>query len=133
MWLTWVLAIIITLMLAAATAAVADSKGQSGALWFFIGLIAPVLGLLIALVALEPAGRGAKPMPTPAEAARESPVARLLASSPGLSAHAITEHTQSSERAAMEHLAALRSLGLADRDDCGRWRLTDEGTEALVH
>ena len=133
MWVTWVLAIMITLLLAAATAGIADSKGQNGALWFFIGLIAPLLGLLIALVALEPAGLDPKPMPTPSEAARESPVARLLASSPGLSANALAERTQSTERGTMEHLAALRSLGFADRDDRGRWRLTDKGDDALVH
>jgi hypothetical protein len=132
MWVTGAFGVIIILLLAAATASVAESKGQNGVLWFFIGLIAPVLGLLIALIALEPTDRGATRMPTAAEAARESPVARLLASSPGLSAHAVAEGTHSTERVAMEHLAALRSLGFADRDDRGRWRLTDRGADALI-
>lgn len=133
MWVTWVVTIVVTLLLAAATAGVADSKGQNGTLWFFIGLIAPVLGLIIALVALEPTGLDAKPMPTPAEAARESPVARLLASTDGLSAVAVAERTHASERDALGHLVALRSLGFADRDDRGGWRLTDEGHDALAH
>ncbi len=132
MWVTWAVAIIIGLSLAAATASVADSRGQNGALWFLIGLIAPLFGLLVALVALEPTGRGARSMPTPAEAARESPVARLLASSPGLSAHAVAEGIHSTECAVTEQLAALRSLGFADRDDGGRWRLTDEGAAIVV-
>jgi predicted transcriptional regulator len=100
--------------------------------WFLVGLVAPVLGLLIAVVALEPSGITPSPMPTADEAARESAVARLLATRPGLSAHAIAEHTRSTERAAMEHLVALRSLGFAEPDDRGRWRLTDEGAATLA-
>jgi hypothetical protein len=127
--MVWVLAMVVTLLLAALTASVADSKGQNGALWFFIGLIAPVLGSLIALLALEPAGLGTNPMPTAAEAARDSRVARMLTDNPGLSSQEIAERARSTERDTEQQLAALR---FAARDDRGRWRLTDEGEQALV-
>jgi hypothetical protein len=129
----WVLSLFVIGLLALATAAVAESRGQSGALWFLVGLIAPVVGLLIALVALEPAGKVETSIPSAPEAARRNPVARLLASEPGLPVDAVTERTGSTDRAVIEQLGALRALGYAERDSSGRWGLTEQGADALEH
>lgn len=132
MWMILsVLAYILALLLALVTASVAEGKGHNGLPWFFVGLVAPVVGLLIALVLLEERGSGSTALPTAPEAARASPVARLLASTPGLSVHAVTEATGLTDREVLDQLAALRSLGYAERDEQGKWHLTGDGATAV--
>ena len=120
------------LLAAALTASVADSKGRNGALWFLVGLVAPVIGLLLALVALPPVGFGHTPMPSPEEAAQHSPVARLLAGTDGLSVHELVARMNGTEQDVNEQLAALRALGFVTRDGRGIWALTVDGHAALT-
>lgn len=117
--------VVLVVLLATATGAVADRKGQSGAAWFVVGLVAPVLGLLIALVVLRPMSATVPYASdvTPEEAARHSVVARLLGETPGLSVRAIAERSSTPTREVAAQLAALRNLGLATRDPDGRWHL----------
>ena len=126
------IAILLYLLAAALTASVADSKGRNGAVWFFVGLVVPVVGLLLALVALPPVGFGNAPMPSPEEAAQHSPVARLLAGTDGLSAHELVTRINGTDKDVTEQLAALQALGFVTRDGRGIWHLTVEGHAALA-
>lgn len=66
-------------------------------------------------------------MPSVEDATRTSLVARDLFESPQRSAHEIATATGMDEREVVRHLAALEGLGLAVRDDTGRWSLTELG------
>ena len=52
-------------------------------------------------------------------------------SMPGLSVHAVTETTGLTDREVLDQLAALRSLGFAERDEQGKWHLTGDGATAV--
>ena len=130
--MSYAIAIVLYLLAAAVTASVADSKGRNGAVWFLIGLVAPALGLLLALLALPPMGFGHAPMPSPEEAAQHSPVARLLAGTDGLSVRELVGRMNGTEQDVTEQLAALRALGFVTRDGRGIWGLTVDGHAALA-
>jgi hypothetical protein len=127
----WVLGALTVVLLATVTAAVAEQKGQRPGLWFLIALFVPVVALLIAVFALQPVIAADTSWPSAAEAARESPVARALATRPGWSVPALADAVHVDRRTVVGHLQALRSLGLAARDATGEWHLTAEGAAAL--
>lgn len=116
------LGMVIVLLLATLTAWMAADRGQSPLPWFFLGLFFPLIAILVLLVAF-PDAAGTQP-PTVADALGSSPVARTLGGMPGLSAHQLTEQTHLPEAEVLEHLAALRNLGQAQRDETGRWTLS---------
>lgn len=128
----WVFGMVGMLVAAFVTAAIAERKGQDGLPWFLVGLLAPVLGLLIAVLVLRPANTEPdRSPPTAAEAARDHPVARGLAVARGATVEELAQMTGRSERATVEDLDALRILGLAGRGGDGRWYLTEDGAVAL--
>lgn len=121
---------LIVVLLALATASVAESKGQSGLLWFVLGLFFPVVSLLIAAL-LQPAGPAGPVVPSIEGAARSSPVARALHESPPRSAHEVAALVGADDRDVLRQLSALEQLGLAGRDASGRWSLTERGSRHL--
>jgi DNA-binding transcriptional ArsR family regulator len=121
---------LIVVLLALATASVAEGKGQSGLLWFVLGLFFPVVSLLIAAL-LRPATEAGPVVPSIEDATRSSPVARALHASPSRSAHELTELVGADEREVRRQLSALEQLGLARRDADGRWSLTALGARHL--
>ena len=130
MWALSLAIVVVVVLLAFVTAAVAEKRGQSGIVWFVAGLIAPVLALLLA-ASLQPVSSSEASLPSASEAARQNAVAQLLASEPGLPEDAVAERTGSTRRAVLEQLSALRSLGYAERDASGRWGLTHQGDRAF--
>lgn len=117
-------------LVAPGTAHVAERRGQSGLLWFGLGLLFPGVALLIA-AALRPTGPVAPVVPSVGDAARTSLVARHLYESPRRSAHEIATATRVDEREVVLQLAALEGLGLAVRDGAGRWSLTEDGAYSM--
>lgn len=128
----WVLGALTVVLLAAITAAVAEHKGQRAGLWFLLALFAPVIALLLAVVALQSPGAAEAGWPTAAEAAHDDPVARALAAASRWSVLDLADATRLDRDTVVGRLQALRILGLADRDDTGRWSLTADGTAALT-
>lgn len=128
----WVIvSTVVWLLLAATAASMAEDRGQSPALWFVIGLFFPILALIVLAVAFD-RHRGDDPRElTLADAARRNPVARALGERPNSSAHQISEATSLPLKAVAGDLRTLRGMGLAARDDTGRWSLTDEGEDAV--
>lgn len=127
MGLLWALVVVV---LALVTAGVAESKGQSGLLWFVFGLFLP-LGSLLVAVLLRPRDRPDSVVPSVEEAVRVSAVARALHGSPSRSAHELTSLLGTGERDVLRQLSALHDLGMAERDTTGRWSLTDLGRSQL--
>lgn len=117
---------VIVVVLALATASVAETKGQSGLLWFVLGLFFPVVSLLIAAL-LNPTGDAASAVPLVEEAVRSSSVARALHGATPQSAHELKGQLGEDERDVLRQLSALKQLNLADRDADGRWTLTELG------
>lgn len=124
----WALAV---LVLALVTAIVAESKGQSGLLWFVLGLFLPLVSLLVATV-LRPTGAPEPIVPSIGRATRSSAVARALHQSPWQSAHELTGVVEADEDDVLQQLSALEELGLASRGPSGRWSLTERGTRHLA-
>lgn len=122
---------LLVVLLALVAASVAEGKGQSGLLWFVLGLVLPVISLLVAAL-LQPAGDAGPVVPSIEEAARSSTVARVLHESPSRSAHELTELVGAQEREVVRQLSALEGLGLAERDASGRWSLTELGVRHLA-
>ena len=118
--------------LAVVTALVAERRGQSGTLWFVAGLLLPGVALLLALL-LRPVDAVAEEVvPTPAEAARRSPIARALAGEPRQSVRQLALAVGVDDSTIIRQLGALTALGLAADDVTGRWSLTDAGVDALA-
>lgn len=81
---------VIVVALALVTASVAETKGQSGLLWFVLGLFFPVVSLLIAAL-LHPTRDASPVVPPVEEAVRSSSVARALLGTPSQSAHELQD------------------------------------------
>lgn len=127
-WLLW---IAFWLFLAVTAAMMAEDRGQPPALWFVLGLIFPILALVVLAVVFDrEAGIDHNEL-TGDDAAGHSAVARALLDRPSSSAHQLEQATSLLPKTVMGDLRALRGLGLADRDDSGRWSLTDGGVAAL--
>lgn len=126
----WLLGAMTVVALALVTASVAETKRQSGLLWFVLGLFFPVVSLLIAAL-LYPTGDPAPVVPSVEEAVRSSSVARALFGTPPLSAYELQGQLGEDEREVLRQLSALEQLGLADRNADGRWALTELGAHHL--
>ena len=121
---------VIVVALALVTASVAETKGQSGLLWFVLGLFFPGVSLLIAAL-LDPTGDADPVVTSVEEAVRSSSVARALHGAAPQSAHGLQGQVGEGEREVLRQLSALEQLGLADRDADGRWALTERGAHHL--
>lgn len=121
---------VLVVAVALVTASVAETKGQSGSLWFVLGLFFPVVSLLIAAL-LHPTRDASPVVPPVDEAVRSSSVARALLGTPSQSAHELQGQLGEGEREVLRQLSALEHLGLADRDARGRWALTELGAHHL--
>ena len=118
--------------LALVTALVAEQRGQSGTLWLVAGLLLPGVALLLALL-LRPVDAATEArIPTPAEAARRSSIARALAGEPRQSVRQLALAVGADDTTVIRQLSALTALGLARDDATGRWSLTDAGVDALA-
>lgn len=117
-------------LVALATAKVAEDKGRSALLWFVAGLAFPLIALIV--VALL-GSKDNEMVPSVGDAVRSSEVAKALQASPDLSAHSLAEQVGPDEREVVRQLSALRELGFARRDDSGRWSLTQAADEQLRH
>jgi DNA-binding transcriptional ArsR family regulator len=127
-WLLW---IAFWLFLAVTAAMMADDRGQPPALWFVLGLIFPILALIVLAVVFDrEAGLDPSEL-TVDDAAGHSPVARALRERQSSSARQLEQATSLPPKTVVGELRALRGLGLAERDDSGRWSLTDDGVVAL--
>lgn len=124
----WALAV---LVLALVTAAVAESKGQSGLLWFVLGLFLPLVSLLVATL-LRPTAAPEPVVPSIGQATRSSAVARALHQSPSQSADELMAVVEADANDVLRQLSALEELGLASRGPSGRWSLTERGTRYLT-
>lgn len=122
---------VLAVVLAVATALVAQRKGQSGLLWFVLGLFLPGVGLIVAALLRPSDDDPGRSVPSVGDAARSSDVARALHGTAPRSAHEIQELIGADEGEVRGQLSALEHLGLAERDASGRWALTDAGTHHL--
>jgi hypothetical protein len=127
-WLVWVA---VWLSLAVTAASMAEHRDQPPALWFVLGLCFPVLALVVLAVCFQPRDVRHPSGSTVADAVGRNPVARALAVRPGSSAHQLEQVLSSPPKTVLRDLRDLRRLGLADRDDTGRWSLTTDGIDAL--
>jgi DNA-binding transcriptional ArsR family regulator len=127
LWLLWIVA---WLLLAVTASMMAEDRGQPPALWFALGLLFPILALIVLAVVFDRDGASDPRELTLADVARRSPVARALGERPGSSAHQLEGSTSLPPKTVTDDLRTLRGLGLVDRDDSGRWSLTDEGVAA---
>jgi hypothetical protein len=126
-WLLWIVG---WLFLAVTAAMMAEDRGQPPALWFVLGLFLPILALIVLAIAFDRAGVDDPGELTLADAAGRNPVARALGERPGSSAHQLEQATALPPRTVIDDLRTLRGLGLADRDESGRWSLTGDGVAA---
>ena len=117
--------IIVAVVSAAAAGWIAGRKGYPVWLWGILGLLMPVAAPLIALTLYDLNGLRDLP-PDRAVAVRASVLARTLARSPEMSAHELAKVTGHDDREVTQQLSALETLGVAQRDRGGRWRLTPE-------
>jgi hypothetical protein len=119
-------------VMALATATIAERRGQSALAWFLVALFLPVVALVILLVTVphDPVGTEGT-SPSVVDAVRASPVARALSTQPGVSAHQLARTAALEERDVVGQLRAMRNLELAAPDDGGRWRLTPAGRAAM--
>ena len=123
--------IIVAVVSAAAAGWIAGRKGYPVWLWGMLGLLMPVAAPLIALTLYDLNGLH-EPPPDRAVAVRASVLARTLARSPEVSAHELAKVTGHDDREVTQQLSALETLGVAQRDWGGRWRLTPEGRSLLT-
>lgn len=80
---------------------------------------------------LEPS-RDARPVvPSVQDAVRSSPVAAALKAAPSRSAHELAGMLDVGEDETLRQLSALKNLEMADRDDRGRWALTERGEHVV--
>ncbi|MEX1164002.1 MAG: hypothetical protein WEB03_10515 [Nitriliruptor sp.] len=121
--LVWVVAVVLTLLYAAAVAGTAERRGQPPLPWFVTGLFTPVVSFLVLLLFFPRPGTPVDEL-TADDAVAASAVARSLAAEPGLSVHALVARTGLREREVLDQLRALQNLGRATRDDAGRYDLT---------
>lgn len=120
----------VIMLQALVTAALAERRGQSGLLWFVLGLLFPFLSLVVAALLRSP--HDTTPViSSVADAARSSAVARALHRSPSASADAVSSLAGVNPHETRRQLSALQDLGLAERDAGGRWSLTDLGVRHL--
>lgn len=121
---------VVWLLLAATASMMAEDRGQPPSLWFVIGLFFPLLALIVLAVAFDRDGVRNPGEFTLADAAGRTPVARALGERPGSSAHQLEQATSLPPKTVTDDLHTLRGLGLADRDDSGRWSLTGDSVAA---
>lgn len=125
----WVLGGVLVVVAAMATALLAEAKGHPPLPWFVFGTFAPVIALVVVVVAVPPrtAGPGRRPT-TPAARAIEGRVGRELASRQGpVSVDGLATRLNMHENEVADELSTLAGFGLTSRDEGGRWELNERG------